>query len=53
MLGITILNELGLDPGIDHMSAMRMIDNIKREGGSVQSFISLCGGLPAPEVCFI
>ncbi|MDH7511694.1 MAG: saccharopine dehydrogenase C-terminal domain-containing protein [Clostridiales bacterium] len=47
--GIMILNELGLDPGIDHMEAMRIIDEIKGKGGEIQSFISFCGGLPAPE----
>ncbi|KAF9933130.1 hypothetical protein FBU30_006454 [Linnemannia zychae] len=47
--GITIMNEIGLDPGIDHLSAMRMIDEVKAEGGKVTSFISWCGGLPAPE----
>ncbi|KAG0307666.1 hypothetical protein BGZ98_010135 [Dissophora globulifera] len=47
--GITIMNEIGLDPGIDHLSAMRMIDEVKAEGGKVTSFVSWCGGLPAPE----
>jgi saccharopine dehydrogenase (NADP+, L-glutamate forming)/spermidine synthase len=47
--GIIILNELGLDPGIDHMEAMRVIDEVKGKGGEIQSFISFCGGLPAPE----
>jgi len=47
--GITILNEIGVDPGIDHMSAMRVIDDVKHRGGDVVSFASYCGGLPAPE----
>lgn len=47
--GLTFLNELGLDPGIDHMSAMRVIDGIAREGGRLLSFRSYCGGLPAPD----
>ncbi|MBS3943248.1 MAG: saccharopine dehydrogenase NADP-binding domain-containing protein [Dethiobacter sp.] len=47
--GIIILNELGLDPGIDHMEAMRVIDEVKKEGGEIQGFVSFCGGLPAPE----
>ena len=47
--GLVLLNELGLDPGIDHMSAMRIIDRIKREGGQVTAFESYCGGLVAPE----
>jgi saccharopine dehydrogenase-like NADP-dependent oxidoreductase len=48
--GIIILNELGLDPGIDHMSAMRIIDYIHNKGGSVEEFYSFCGALVAPEV---
>ncbi|MFZ2055729.1 MAG: saccharopine dehydrogenase C-terminal domain-containing protein [Candidatus Aminicenantales bacterium] len=47
--GIIILNELGLDPGIDHMEAMRVIHEIHDKGGELLSFISYCGGLPAPE----
>lgn len=47
--GIIILNELGLDPGIDHMSAMRIIDNVKSRGGVIDEFYSFCGALPAPE----
>jgi len=47
--GILILNELGLDPGIDHMEAMRIIHEVKNAGGEISSFISYCGGLPAPE----
>eukprot|EP00804_Cyclotella_cryptica_P020809 CCRYP_019250-RD/>CCRYP_019250-RD protein AED:0.09 eAED:0.09 QI:158/0.81/0.91/1/0.90/0.91/12/496/1041 len=48
--GIRILNEVGLDPGMDHMSAMKIIDDVKRRGGEITSFSSVCGGLPAPEV---
>jgi len=47
--GIIILNELGLDPGIDHMSAMRIIDHVHKNGGKIEEFYSLCGALPAPE----
>ena len=47
--GVIILNETGLDPGIDHMSAMRIIDHIHGRGGKVEEFYSLCGALPAPE----
>jgi saccharopine dehydrogenase (NADP+, L-glutamate forming)/spermidine synthase len=47
--GVIILNELGLDPGIDHMEAMRVIHEIHDKGGKLLSFISFCGGLPAPE----
>jgi saccharopine dehydrogenase-like NADP-dependent oxidoreductase len=44
---ILILNEIGLDPGIDHMSAMRIIHDVNQRGGKVVSFQSYCGGLPA------
>lgn len=47
--GIVLLNEMGLDPGIDHMSAMRIIDHIRAKGGSITSFKSYTGGLVAPE----
>jgi saccharopine dehydrogenase-like NADP-dependent oxidoreductase len=47
--GILILNEIGLDPGIDHMSAMRIIHGVQHQGGEIASFFSYCGGLPAPE----
>lgn len=48
--GVPILCELGLDPGIDHMSAMQLIRKVKARGGRVVSFRSVCGGLPAPEI---
>jgi len=47
--GILILNEIGLDPGIDHMEAMRIIHEVEAKGGEITSFTSYCGGLPAPE----
>ncbi|XP_067906993.1 alpha-aminoadipic semialdehyde synthase, mitochondrial [Heterodontus francisci] len=47
--GITIVNEIGLDPGIDHMLAMKRIDEAKEQGLTVESYVSFCGGLPAPE----
>lgn len=47
--GLVFLNEIGLDPGIDHMSAMKFIDDIKDAGGEMLLFESFCGGLPAPE----
>jgi len=46
---LTFLNECGVDPGIDHMSAMRVIHQAEAEGSQVVSFRSYCGGLPAPE----
>ena len=47
--GLIFLNEVGLDPGIDHMSALRIIHGIEGRGGTVTSFHSYCGALPAPE----
>jgi len=47
--GVVLLNESGLDPGIDHMSAMQVIDRIHEQGGEFISFRSYCGGLVAPE----
>jgi saccharopine dehydrogenase-like NADP-dependent oxidoreductase len=47
--GLLFLNEIGVDPGIDHMSAMRIIHGVKERGGKITSFHSYCGGLPAPE----
>lgn len=47
--GITILNEVGLDPGIDHLLAMECIHDVQNSGGKIESFVSYCGGLPAPE----
>ena len=43
------MNEVGLDPGIDHMLAMECFDEVRAHGGKVTSFVSFCGGLPAPE----
>jgi saccharopine dehydrogenase-like NADP-dependent oxidoreductase len=47
--GVLVLNEIGLDPGLDHMSAMRAIRQLRDEGMRLVSFRSCCGGLPAPE----
>ena len=47
--GIIILNEIGVDPGFDHMTAMRIIDKVKSEGGKIREFYSICGALAAPE----
>jgi saccharopine dehydrogenase (NAD+, L-glutamate forming) len=47
--GLVFMNEIGLDPGIDHMSAMRVIDHIKENGGKMILFESFTGGLVAPE----
>jgi saccharopine dehydrogenase (NAD+, L-glutamate forming) len=47
--GVLIMNEIGVDPGIDHMSAMKIIHQIEREGGEMKRFESFTGGLVAPE----
>jgi alpha-aminoadipic semialdehyde synthase len=46
---VILLNELGLDPGLDHMSAVSMRKKIEATGRKVVGFKSWCGGLPAPE----
>ena len=46
---LVFMNEIGLDPGIDHMSAMKAIDEIRDKGGKMILFESFCGGLVAPE----
>lgn len=47
--GVLLLNEIGVDPGIDHMSAMEVIHRARKAGGEIEAFTSWCGGLPAPE----
>ncbi|TFG35061.1 saccharopine dehydrogenase [Candidatus Thorarchaeota archaeon] len=47
--GVLILNECGVDPGIDHMSAMQIIDHVHNNNGKILSFTSFTGGLPAPD----
>jgi len=47
--GVLLLNECGLDPGIDHLMAMDVIRRVEREGGTVTGYSSCAGGLPAPE----
>ncbi len=47
--GILILNEIGVDPGFDHMTAMRIIDKVHTAGGKIREFYSICGALAAPE----
>ena len=47
--GLVFLNEIGLDPGIDHLSAMKLLDEIRNDGGSIEHFESFTGGLVAPE----
>jgi saccharopine dehydrogenase-like NADP-dependent oxidoreductase len=50
-VGILILNECGLDPGIDHMSAMKIIHDVEENGGKITSFKSTTGALPSHEAC--
>ncbi|XP_055612755.1 alpha-aminoadipic semialdehyde synthase, mitochondrial isoform X1 [Uranotaenia lowii] len=47
--GVTLMNEVGLDPGIDHLLAMECFQDVQEKGGIIESFVSFCGGLPAPE----
>ncbi|CAZ79674.1 unnamed protein product [Tuber melanosporum] len=47
--GITVMNEIGLDPGIDHLYAVKTAKDVHSKGGKILSFLSYCGGLPAPE----
>lgn len=47
--GITVMNEIGLDPGIDHLYAVKTIDEVHSAGGKILTFHSFCGGLCSPE----
>ncbi|CAG5079540.1 saccharopine dehydrogenase family protein [Parvicella tangerina] len=47
--GVLVMNEIGVDPGLDHMSAQKVLDDIEEAGGKLDSFESFCGGLVAPE----
>lgn len=47
--GLLVLNEMGLDPGLDHMSAMKLLNDIRSKGGEIKCFESFTGGLIAPE----
>ena len=47
--GITVLNEVGVDPGVDHLYPIKKINEVHSKGGKVLEFYSYCGGLPAPE----
>ncbi|KZS95157.1 spermidine synthase [Sistotremastrum niveocremeum HHB9708] len=47
--GILVFNEIGLDPGIDHLYAVKTISEVKAKGGKITEFVSYCGGLTAPE----
>jgi saccharopine dehydrogenase-like NADP-dependent oxidoreductase len=47
--GVLLMNEIGLDPGIDHCSAHALLSRLRSENNQIMSFTSFCGGLPAPE----
>ncbi|KAF5678464.1 saccharopine dehydrogenase [Fusarium circinatum] len=47
--GITVLNEVGVDPGVDHLYAIKTISEVHEKGGKILEFYSYCGGLPTPE----
>ena len=47
--GIVVMNEIGLDPGIDHLYAVKLIDEVHKKGGKIKTFESFCGGLPSPK----
>ncbi|EEU34942.1 uncharacterized protein NECHADRAFT_92326 [Fusarium vanettenii 77-13-4] len=47
--GVTVLNEVGVDPGVDHLYAIKTIGEVHDKGGKVKEFYSFCGGIPAPE----
>ncbi|KLO05456.1 spermidine synthase [Schizopora paradoxa] len=49
--GIVVMNEIGLDPGIDHLYAVKTIGEVHEKGGKIKQFSSYCCGLPAPECC--
>jgi saccharopine dehydrogenase-like NADP-dependent oxidoreductase len=48
---LIFLNELGLDPGIDHLGTMKIINQVEKEGGKILEYESWCGGLPSPDCC--
>jgi alpha-aminoadipic semialdehyde synthase len=50
---VLLLNEIGLDPGIDHCSAISLVNRLKAEGKRIVAFTSFCGGLPAPDVAVV
>lgn len=49
--GILFLNELGLDPGIDHLATIKVRDEVHAKGGKIVEYESWCGGVPSPEFC--
>lgn len=49
--GLTFLNEVGVDPGIDHIATMKVVDECAKNGDKILEYESFCGGLPSPEFC--
>lgn len=49
--GLIFLNEVGVDPGLDHIATMKIVDECYEKGEKIISYQSLCGGLPSPEFC--
>jgi saccharopine dehydrogenase-like NADP-dependent oxidoreductase len=49
--GLIFLNEMGLDPGIDHLATMKVIDEVREQNGKIIEYESWCGGLPSPTCC--
>ena len=49
--GLIFLNELGLDPGIDHLATMKIVHETEKAGGKILEYESWCGGLPSPDCC--
>lgn len=48
--GLICFNEIGVDPGVDHLWAIKVFDEVKKAGGKIKSFYSFCGGLVEPAV---
>ena len=48
---LIFLNQLGLDPGIDHLATMKIIHEVQKDGGKILEYQSWCGGLPSPDFC--
>lgn len=49
--GLTFLNEVGVDPGIDHIATMKVVDECAEKNEKILEYESFCGGLPSPEFC--
>lgn len=47
--GVLFLNEIGLDPGLDHLSTVKVRDHVRSRGGTIIEYESWCGGVPSPD----